>query len=152
LQYIEPKGPGIRVDSGFRAGDTVTHFYDPLLAKLIVHAENRETATQKMQAALRDYVVHGVTTNIDFLQDVLAHEDFAKGKISTRWVEQILDSGSSLHSQGVLPENRQQAVRVQSLIAASLVDLVFANRQLSIVNSNENDSYSPWKNPNGFRN
>jgi acetyl-CoA carboxylase biotin carboxylase subunit len=87
LQYIEPRGPGIRVDSGFRAGDPVTHFYDPMLAKLIVYAENRESATQKMQSALRDYVVHGVTTNIDFLQDVIAHPDFADGKVSTRWVE-----------------------------------------------------------------
>ena len=152
LQYIEPKGPGIRVDSGFRAGDTVTHFYDPLLAKLIVHAENRGIATQKMQAALREYVIHGVTTNIDFLQDVLAHEDFVQGKISTRWVEKILESGSSLHSQGVLPEDGQQAVRVQSLIAAALADLTIANRQSQIINSNEVDPYSPWKSPSGFRN
>ncbi|MCC6569397.1 MAG: acetyl-CoA carboxylase biotin carboxylase subunit, partial [Anaerolineales bacterium] len=87
LQYIEPRGPGIRVDSGFRAGDEVTHFYDPLLAKLIVFGESRETAIQKMQAALREFVVHGVTTNIDFLQDVLAHPDFANGQVTTRWVE-----------------------------------------------------------------
>src|SRR6185503_18086325 len=85
LQYIEPCGPGIRVDSGFTAGDKVTHFYDPLLAKLIVHAENRETAIQKMQAALREFVVHGVVTNIDFLQDVLSHPDFANGQVTTRW-------------------------------------------------------------------
>jgi len=114
------------------------------LAKLIVHVENREVATQKMQAALRDYIVHGVTTNIEFLQDVLAHEDFAKGKISTRWVEQTLESGS------LLPDDRQQAVGVQSLIAAALADLVFVNRKSEIVN--EHDPYSPWKTPSGFRN
>ncbi|HEX9838932.1 MAG TPA: acetyl-CoA carboxylase biotin carboxylase subunit, partial [Anaerolineales bacterium] len=51
LQFIEPRGPGIRLDSGFSAGSEVTHFYDPLLAKLIVHAENREAAIQRMQAA-----------------------------------------------------------------------------------------------------
>ena len=66
------------MDSGFTAGDEVTHFYDPLLAKLIVHAENRETAIQRMQAALREFIVHGVITNIDFLQDVLSHPDFRK--------------------------------------------------------------------------
>ena len=76
LQYLEPRGPGIRLDAGFRAGDTVTHFYDPLLAKLIAHAENREAAIQKMQAALKEFVVHGVITNIDFLQSVLSHPDF----------------------------------------------------------------------------
>jgi len=155
LQYIEPRGPGIRVDSGFTAGDEVTHFYDPLLAKLIVHAEDRATAIQRMQAALREFIVHGVTTNIDFMQAVLAHDDFAMGKITTRWVETNLESGS------LLPENRQQAVGLQSLIAASLADFTIVNRKSStlapgasagVVNRNEPDPYSPWKNPSGFRN
>src|SRR5688572_18463026 len=78
LQFIEPRGPGVRVDSGFTAGSQVAHFYDPLLAKLIVHAENRETAIQRMQAALKEFIVHGVITNIDFLQAVLSHPDFQK--------------------------------------------------------------------------
>jgi acetyl-CoA carboxylase biotin carboxylase subunit len=145
LQYIEPRGPGIRVDSGFTAGDEVTHFYDPLLAKLIVHGENRATAIQKMQAALKEFIVHGVVTNIDFMQSVLAHEDFVNGKVTTRWVERTLDSGS------LLPENRQQAVGLQSLIAAALADLTIGNRKSEIANRNEPDPYSPWKNPSGFR-
>ena len=70
------RGPGVHVDSGFAAGSQVTHFYDPLLAKLIVHAEDRPSAIRRMQAALREFVIHGVTTNIDFLQAVMAHEDF----------------------------------------------------------------------------
>jgi acetyl-CoA carboxylase biotin carboxylase subunit len=146
LQFIEPKGPGIRVDSGFRTGDEVTHFYDPLLAKLIVHAENRENAIQKMQTALKDFIIHGVTTNIDFMQSVLAHEDFANGEVTTRWVEQNLESGN------LPPEDGQQAVRVQSLIAAALADVAIVNRQSKIVNRNEHDPYSPWKKPSGFRN
>ena len=140
LQYIEPHGPGIRVDSGFRVNDDVTHFYDPMLAKLIVYAENRETATQKMLAALRDYIVHGVTTNIDFLQDVLSHLDFAEGKVSTRWVETTFNWTPS-------PEPAFEA-----LIAASLADIAIPNRQSRIVSQNEPDPYSPWKNPSGFRN
>ena len=91
LQYIEPRGPGIRVDSGFTDGDDVTHFYDPLLAKLIVHAEDREAAIQRMLAALKEFVVHGVTTNLDFLQAVLSHPDFANGQVTTRWVESNLE-------------------------------------------------------------
>jgi acetyl/propionyl-CoA carboxylase alpha subunit len=145
LQYIEPRGPGIRVDSGFTAGHEVTHFYDPLLAKLIVHAENREIAIQRMQAALKELIVHGVVTNIDFMQSVLGHEDFANGQVTTRWVETNLESGS------LLPQNRQQAVGLQSLIAAALADLTIVNRKSSIVNRNEPDPYSPWKNPSGFR-
>ena len=147
LQYIEPKGPGIRVDSGFSTGNEMTHFYDPLLAKLIVHGENRATAIQRMQAALKEFIVHGVVTNIDFMQIVLAHDDFANGKVTTRWVETALESGS------LLPLTiGQQAVRLQSLIAAAIADLIIANPKSSIVNQNEPDPYSPWKHMNGFRN
>jgi acetyl/propionyl-CoA carboxylase alpha subunit len=116
LQYIEPRGPGIRVDSGFRAGDTVTHFYDPMLAKLIVHAENRESAIQKMQAALRDFIVHGVVTNIDFLQDVLSHSDFADGKSP--------HGGWKRTSIGAPPSEPSFRIHI---IAASLADLIIVN-------------------------
>ncbi len=75
-KFVEPRGPGIRVDSGVADGSEVSHFYDPMLAKIIVQAEDRAAAIQRMQAALRRAVVHGVTTNVDFLQSVLAHPDF----------------------------------------------------------------------------
>jgi acetyl-CoA carboxylase biotin carboxylase subunit len=140
LQFIEPRGPGIRVDSGFRTGDEVTHFYDPLLAKLIVHAEDRTAAIQKMQAALRDFIVHGVTTNIDFLQDVLAHPDFADGKVSTRWVEMNFNWAPPAEPS------------FESRIAAALADIAVPSPKFQVSGSNEPDPYSPWKNPNGFRN
>jgi acetyl-CoA carboxylase biotin carboxylase subunit len=140
LQYIEPHGPGIRVDSGFRAGDEVTHFYDPLLAKLIVHAEDRPAAIRKMQAALRDFVVQGVVTNIDFMQAVLAHPDFAGGKVSTRWVENNFNW------------EPPSSPSFESLVAAALADFTIVNRQSKIENRNEPDPFSPWKNPSGFRN
>jgi 3-methylcrotonyl-CoA carboxylase alpha subunit len=144
LQYIEPRGPGIRVDSGFTAGKEVTHFYDPLLAKLIVHAENRETAIQRMQAALREFIVHGVVTNIDFMQDVLAHPDFAQGKVSTRWVEQNLESDSLLSVA-------QEQASTLHVITTALADLSIVNRKSETGNRNEPDPYSPWKNSSGFR-
>lgn len=100
-----------------------------------------------MQAALKEFVVHGVVTNIDFMQSVLAHADFAEGKVTTRWVETALESGS------LLPLTiGQQAVGLQSLIAAALADLTIANPKSSIENRNEPDPYSPWKQINGFRN
>ncbi len=140
LQYIEPRGPGIRVDSGFRAGDEVTHFYDPMLAKLIVHGESRELAIQKMQTALRDFVVHGVVTNIDFMQAVLAHPDFADGKVSTRWIENNFN-----WTPPVEPP-------FESFIAASLADIVVPGTKSQVPGLNESDPYSPWKTPSGFRN
>jgi len=140
LQYIEPHGPGIRVDSGFGAGSEVTHFYDPLLAKLIVHAEDRESAITRMGAALREFVVHGVVTNIDFLQAVSSHPDFANGHVTTRWVETNFNW---------TPPSEPS---FESLVAASLADLAIVNPKSETVNSNEPDSYSPWKVASGFRN
>jgi 3-methylcrotonyl-CoA carboxylase alpha subunit len=138
LQYIEPHGPGIRLDSGFTARDEVTHFYDPLLAKLIVYAENRDAAIQRMQAALREFVVHGVITNIDFIQAVLSHPDFTNGQVTTRWVE------TNFNWTPVEPS-------FESLIAASLADIVLPSSKSQVSGSNEIDPYSPWKVASGFR-
>jgi acetyl-CoA carboxylase biotin carboxylase subunit len=140
LQFIEPRGPGIRVDSGFTIGNEVTHFYDPLLAKLIVHAENRQTAIQLMQAALKEFIVHGVITNIDFLQAVLSQPDFRNGEVTTRWVETNFNWTPSSEPS------------FESLIAASLADLVVPSSNSQVPGSNEPDPYSPWKKPSGFRN
>ncbi|MCQ3938263.1 MAG: acetyl-CoA carboxylase biotin carboxylase subunit [Chloroflexi bacterium] len=144
LQFIPPHGPGIRVDSGFTAGSEVTHFYDPLLAKLIVHAENRDAAIQRMQTALRDFIVHGVATNIDFMRAVLETEDFRQGKVSTRWVEKNMESGS------LLP-NLQKRSDVHALIAAALADVVFVSGKAQPAVSNETDPFSPWKQTNNYR-
>ncbi len=144
LQFLEPRGPGIRVDSGFAAGSEVNHFYDPLLAKLIVYAEDRTAAIQRMRSALREFVVHGVVTNIDFMQAVLAHEDFVTGKVSTRWVEKTLESNDLLFG-GQTPE-------FQSLIAAALADVVFVGLKSQPAVSNETDPFNPWKQTNNYRN
>ena len=139
LQFIEPRGPGIRIDSGFTTGSDVTHFYDPLLAKLIVHAEDRAFAIQRMQSALREFVVHGVVTNIDFLQAVLAHPDFASGQVTTRWVETKFDWAPPAEPS------------FESIIAASLSDFVAPSLRSQVSSSSEHDPYSPWKVANGFR-
>ncbi|HEX2696174.1 MAG TPA: acetyl-CoA carboxylase biotin carboxylase subunit [Anaerolineales bacterium] len=139
LQYIEPRGPGMRVDSGFTIGDEVTHFYDPLLAKLIVYGESRPIAIQRMQAALRQFVVHGVMTNIDFMHSVLAHLDFENGEVTTRWAETKL--------QWKAPEPTSEA-----LIAAAIADMTVSGVKSQVSRKDEPDPYSPWKNLSGFRN
>jgi acetyl/propionyl-CoA carboxylase alpha subunit len=123
----------------------VTHFYDPLLAKLIVHAENRENAIQRMQVALRDFVVHGVVTNIDFMQFVLNHADFSRGKVSTMWVERTLESN------GLLFDAQHHPPALQNLIAAALADVVFVGTKVQSAVSNEIDPFSPWKHMNNYR-
>ncbi|MBK9780533.1 MAG: acetyl-CoA carboxylase biotin carboxylase subunit [Anaerolineales bacterium] len=140
LQFIQPQGPGIRVDSGFAAGDEVTHFYDPLLAKLIVYAGNREDAIKRMQNALNDFIVHGVVTNMDYMRAVLETDDFKTGKVTTRWVETKFGEWS-------IPQPELNA-----LIAAALADVVFVGGKAQPAVSNETDPFNPWKQTGNYRN
>ena len=82
-----PQGPGIRIDSGVREGDTITVDFDPMLAKLIVHAPTRRAALRRLDTALSDLVALGVTTNIGFLRDVAAHHAFANGSVTTDFLD-----------------------------------------------------------------
>lgn len=85
-----PVGPGIRCDSGVYAGYTVPTAYDPILAKLITHGPDRETARLRMLSALRDYAVLGVHTPISFLIDIFEHEAFVRGELSTHFLQEHL--------------------------------------------------------------
>ncbi len=142
FKFVEPRGPGIRVDSGVADGSEVSHFYDPMLAKIIVQAEDRATAIQRMQAALRRTVVHGVTTNLDFLQSVLAHPDFREGRATTQWVEQTFGDW-----------HPDPAVPFEALVAAALADFIQpAASQGSVAPADvSSDPFSPWKVGGGFR-
>ena len=82
-----PSGDGVRVDTGVRAGDTVTAFYDSLLAKLIIHAPSRTEAIAKMQAALAATEIGGISHNVAFLRRLLAHEAFAAGQTLTNFID-----------------------------------------------------------------
>ncbi len=90
--YSAPGGYGVRVDSGAYENYTVLPHYDSLLAKLIVHAEDRETAIRRMERALGEYVVQGIRTNIPFHRAALAEDAFREGKYDTRFVERLLAS------------------------------------------------------------
>ena len=79
----EPHHPGVRLDSGIAAGWEVPVYYDPILAKLIVWAEDRELACRRMGAALSDYVILGIQTTIEFLRDVIGHPEFRAGRTHT---------------------------------------------------------------------
>jgi acetyl-CoA carboxylase biotin carboxylase subunit len=85
--YREPQGPGIRVDSGVAEGDDVSVYYDPLVAKLIARAETREGARRRLVAALRQFAVLGIRTNVPFLIRVLEHPRFSEGGIDTSFLD-----------------------------------------------------------------
>ena len=87
-QYLPPGGPGVRVDSHLYAGYSIPPYYDSLLSKLIVWAETREAAIARMQRALEEYVIEGVTTTIPFHQRLLKHEGFIRGDTYTRFLQE----------------------------------------------------------------
>lgn len=77
----------VRIDSGIEQGSEVSAFYDPMIAKLIVKAENREAALEALQQALAATQLHGITTNLDYLRQVIATQVFREGKVSTRFLD-----------------------------------------------------------------
>jgi acetyl-CoA carboxylase biotin carboxylase subunit len=84
-----PGGPGVRVDTAVYPGYTVPPYYDSMIAKLIVHARNRETAIARMQRALNMMVVEGIKTTIPLHQKIMADEKFQKGDFSTKFMEEF---------------------------------------------------------------
>ena len=85
--YVEPTGPGVRVDAGVTRGSEVGVKFDPMLAKLICYASDREICIDRMSRALRDYVILGTKTNTSWLRRVVTHEAFREGLVSTRFLQ-----------------------------------------------------------------
>jgi acetyl-CoA carboxylase, biotin carboxylase subunit len=85
--YEEPSGPGIRVDSGYRLGDIVTPFYDPLLAKLCAHGKDRDEAMSRLREAVGAFTIEGCKTNLPFFEELLSHESFLSGDYDTGLIE-----------------------------------------------------------------
>lgn len=80
-----------RIDTGIRQGDTITPYYDPMIAKLTVHAPTRDSALKKMGLALRDTHAAGSTTNINFLAALCAQSEFVEGQVDTGLIEREID-------------------------------------------------------------
>jgi acetyl/propionyl-CoA carboxylase alpha subunit len=87
-RFRMPRWPGVRCDSGVREGDRVGTRYDPLLAKVIAHAADRDACVEKLAAALADTVVLGVTTNLGFLRWAIDHPRFRSGEATTGFVDE----------------------------------------------------------------
>ncbi len=88
-QWEEPAGPGVRVDSGYVKGNTVTPYYDPLLAKLVVYAQDRAGALARAKEAVADFIITGLKTNLPFHADLLESAEFGSGDYDTSVVSKV---------------------------------------------------------------
>ena len=114
-RYGEPRRPGVRVDAGVAEGSEISVFYDPMIAKVIATAETRSLAVDRLAAALREFVIEGVKTNIPFLLTLLARDEFRRGEIDTAFLdrEKVTVDRSQSTDQG-----RPSAIRIpQSAIS-----------------------------------
>jgi len=116
IKYKEP-GEGdsrVRVDSGILEGSAISVYYDPLICKLATHGETRQEAIDIMISALDNYVIRGVTHNVNFLRDTMTNKEFIAGNISTKFIPQHYPNGFEGH---VLSEEEKNELVV---LAASL--------------------------------
>ncbi len=95
--WLAPEGPGIRVDSGVTAGSVVTHYYDPMLAKLIASGSDRASAIARLQLALQGFTIDGVRTNVPLLLWIARDDAFARGETTTHFLEERLDESILAH-------------------------------------------------------
>jgi acetyl-CoA carboxylase, biotin carboxylase subunit len=131
--YKRPHGHGVRVDDGFEEGMEIPFYYDPMIAKLITHAETRQEAIQKMIRAIDEYEITGLETTLGFCRFVMQHEAFRSGDFDTRFVEKYFR-----------PDIVQTPVGDDELIAAMLA-VKLADEPTAQVGSTPANQESLWR-------
>ncbi|MBL7740328.1 MAG: acetyl-CoA carboxylase biotin carboxylase subunit [Chitinophagaceae bacterium] len=131
-RYEKPHGEGIRVDDGYEEGMAIPIYYDPMIAKLVVHGKTRTEAIQKMLQAIKDYRIEGVATTLPFGTFVFEHEAFFSGNFDTHFVKNYYT-----------PEKIKEKQKANAEIAA-IAALKFWIEKSKMLNPVEHKSTS-WK-------
>jgi len=134
--------PDVRVDTGVREGDHITQFYDPMIAKLIVHGTDRAAALRRLAAALRDYEVVGVQTNLSLLRGIAASSAFASGGVDTGFI--------GCHPEVMQPADAGAAEQNCVLVATALT-LLARQHAANLSAAPSSDPYSPWNEDDSWR-
>src|SRR2546422_10920074 len=124
-RYAPPAGPGVRVDSGLRPHQEISPHFDSLLLKLIVRAEDRDTAVGRGRRALQELVLTGPKTTVPFHRALLEEADFLNGRISTSFIQEhprLLEKTREFDAQGSPLESLYGGAEVAAAIAAAVTD------------------------------
>jgi acetyl-CoA carboxylase, biotin carboxylase subunit len=132
--YRRPQGHGIRVDDGFEQGMDIPFYYDPMIAKLICHAENREAAIEKTIRAIDEYEITGLETTLGFCRFVMKHDAFRSGNFDTRFVENYFN-----------PEVLQNTGSTDEHLIAALLAVTAVEAKKTMTPSSEKKEVSLWK-------
>jgi 3-methylcrotonyl-CoA carboxylase alpha subunit len=138
---LPEEGPHVRVDTGVREGDTVTPFYDPMIAKVIVHDRDRVSAMRRMAALMEATEVVGVTTNAQLLKVLCSHPAFVGGEVDTGFIDRHRDE---LFAKTAAADDRAFAV-------ATLARLVEWDEAAQAATRASSDPWSPWSRSTAFR-
>jgi 3-methylcrotonyl-CoA carboxylase alpha subunit len=141
-RFVLPeKATGVRIDSGVREGDTITPFYDSMIAKVIAQGEDRADALRRLSAALAEISIDGVATNLDLLRRILDHPSFRAADLSTGFI--------AAHADDLLAAPRPLLDR--TLIAASAALLLDEQDRAERFARASADPWSPWNRRDGWR-
>lgn len=137
--------PHVRIDSGVIEGDTVTIFYDPMIAKLIVHDADRPRALARLRAALAQCDIAGPKSNIEFLERLVRHPAVVEGRIDTGYLDRHLDE--FIQAGDAAGDDTEQDL----LLAAATAQLLVQERQSLERAGASTDPSSPWAIADGWR-
>lgn len=134
-KYKRPFGPGVRVDDGFEQGMQIPIYYDPMISKLITHAENRQSSIDKMVEAIKNYEIVGVQTTMDFATFVMNHPAFVSGDFDTHFISKHFDPKH-------LVKNNKNEEEIAALIAAEVFSKLNAKPEQTSATA---EKTSQWK-------
>ncbi len=134
-RLVQPAGPGIREDAAIYEGYEVPLDYDPMLSKLIAYGETREAAIERMLAALDEYVIGGIQTNIALFRCILLDADFRAARIDTGYLERLLEGGATAEAVTEVPE-------AMACLAAAL--FTASTRAPRAADEGQGPAESPW--------
>ncbi|HAP70561.1 MAG TPA: acetyl-CoA carboxylase biotin carboxylase subunit [Flavobacteriales bacterium] len=133
-RYVRPQGAGVRVDDGFEEGMEIPIYYDPMIAKLAVHAENRDEARTKMVRAIDEYEITGVKTTLPFCKFVMEHDAFASGNFDTGFV-----------ADHFKPEMLDEVDEAEREVAALMTVFAEKSTEIAVSSATSDASVSKWK-------
>ena len=133
--YQPPKGPGVRVDDGYEQGQDIPIFYDPMIAKLVVHAATREEAIDRLCRAVDEYYIKGIQTTLNFGRWAVQTEPFRSGNFDTKFIEKYFK-----------PEYLVEDDAESEAVAALLASVVWNKEKKPTGVTNSTNGHMPnWK-------